>query len=446
MSKDSHILTLTEDKEQLETELKSYQENSISSISSLNTTVESLEISMNEYKQANLLLSENYQKLFKIYTVDSTTFKEEIESLKQAALAHESQSSSISRELRKANEKIKELHSSNTELSEQLTFREETCKNIEAENSQLKQGLFDHARTIRSLVSDVSEAAQDAYDIKDEAIDKLKKQLNCKKSELKKAEAKYQESSSEREEFEEKLAAQQAALAQRTESFDKERKSLSVQVTSLLEEREQLLESSRKQEEAFTKAKEGLYTEMQNRILELKQEKGELESVIDELSNQVEINRSSISESNLQDELSQLGERLSSNNTPRRYSNFDFKRNEKYVQELSEKNFQIMCLQGEKEALNKQLSENNNLLNELYLLQADNERLTAELAASQKGWETYIAGLTAELEQFEQVAIEAKQHYAEAATDRDVYYKMYLDYKKSAEAPVNRVKRKTANK
>lgn len=78
---------------------------------------------------------------------------------------------------------------------------------------------------------------------------------------------------------------------------------------------------------------------MQDKIWELKQEKADLENTIQELSDQIDISRSSLGENNLLDELAQLSERSSRNSTPRRFSTFDFKRVEKYAQEISEKNY-----------------------------------------------------------------------------------------------------------
>ena len=117
--------------------------------------------------------------------------------------------------------------------------------------------------------------------------------------------------------------------------------------------------------------------------------------------------------------------------TPR--NTFD-KKHDKSPNELSEKDLQIQVLRSENLSMKNQL-ENlvPNLLTKLpeyQSLVAEKKRLETEHLLAKECWGNENNALRVILEETEAVAINANLRYAEAATDRDLYQKMYLDFKK----------------
>lgn len=86
---------------------------------------------------------------------------------------------------------------------------------------------------------------------------------------------------------------------------------------------------------------------------------------------------------------------------------------------------QVYSLKKEIENLN---GANDNHINpELEIAKSDIIRLETQIIKSKETWAEEINTLRNSLTEIEQIALEAKLKYAEAATDRDIYFKKFQD-------------------
>lgn len=63
------------------------------------------------------------------------------------------------------------------------------------------------------------------------------------------------------------------------------------------------------------------------------------------------------------------------------------------------------------------------------IFKAEMNKWKAELESSRRIWSEERMSIMAEMQSTQMLAIDAKVQYAQAATDRDVYLKMYIDLK-----------------
>lgn len=95
---------------------------------------------------------------------------------------------------------------------------------------------------------------------------------------------------------------------------------------------------------------------------------------------------------------------------------------------------QVYSLKKEIETLKS--SSDNSINPDLEIVKAENVRLETQIMKSKESWAEEIKVMRNLLFDTEQITIQAKLKYAEAATDLDIYYKKFQDL--SSEKPKER--------
>jgi hypothetical protein len=428
-SKELQISNLSETTYQLEEELKNYQELSLSKNKQNSMKYNEL---VDKVKELTLMNTELEQKL----STQTEEYEEEIENLKGSVSYMEDQQALKKKENNRLLEKIEAEIENSEKLTSYINLLEDKIKSMETENEELMKNINTNEKKIKSLSSEINYVNEDLIEQKEQEFESFTKEIKSLNSLLKASKDQCSILIRSKEEIKEANEILKSDLNRKNEFFEKEKKNLIDQIANLKNKLEACQKKNLENENQIRDSKDEVIKELQNRIYLLKQEKNELESTLQELQDQIQIGRPSGDiDAPLSDELSLLRDSTSRCSTPRNLT-LEFKRNEKVLNEISEKEFQIQILKAENSSLKNQLE---NLVPSLITklpeyqgLIAEKKRLETEMMLAKECWGNENNNLRVELEETEAVAINAKLRYAEAATDRDLYQKMYLDLKKSS--------------
>ena len=370
-----------------------------------------LEELVESYRSENCSLQHKLSLLNALRIEEDTKFSTELRTLQEQLRVQDEWKLWVTKEHARDKELLQEATEQLVQLRESQFALEEQCQLLKLENTQLQRNLTNSAACVAALETELATGPEQA----NANHENLQQELRTATTHAKQLELRVRSLTDEQEGLREQLTSSTAALTKRLEHSEKERRLLLTKVHDIKNENCQLHDSIARIETAHIKAKEDLHSDFQQRLLALKQEKAELESTVQELSDQIDVNRNSLLEANLFDELAQLGEtQLSRKNTPRKsepFRRFDFSETNK----------------AEQDTLAKELAELRGVAGEAKIARAECSRLETELVLSQK----HAVELLAQLEETEQLLIHSKIEHAEAATDRDVYHKLFLDLKKS---------------
>lgn len=432
-NKEMHIANLSETNQTLEEELKAYQEMSLSKVKQTSQKFNELEERIKELGKINKELEDKLAFQIKVH-------EEEMDFIKQDLGYAQTQLAQKKKENIRQMEKLEEERETNDKLRNHMNTFEERIKQLETENDDLVKSISTREKKIRNLSQEIHNVNEDYIESKDSELEGLAKEIKGLNSSLKYSKDQYATLLKAKEDAEEKYESLVQESAKKIENFAKEKKNLSDQISTLKQKYDILQQSSSEKEEYIKKSKDDTIAELQNRILELKQDKAELENALQELQDQIQITRLSSTEGiSLNDELCQLRESYQSRGSTPRSLPFDFKKSEKISNELSEKELQIQILKAENATLKSSI-ENlvPNLMNKLpeyQALVAEKKRIETEFVLAKECWGNENTSLRNALEETEAIAINSNLKYAEAATDRDLYYKMYLDMKNQKNPP-----------
>jgi chromosome segregation ATPase len=307
---------------------------------------------------------------------------------------------------------------------------------MENENDQLLKDISTREKKIKSLSQDLNTMNEDIQDTKDHEIEKLSREVLILTKSLKSSKENILTLTSSKDELQDKISELRAEMQKKGDQAEKDKKSLNDSNFLLKQKIEQLEKSFETKEENLRKAKDEIIQDLQDRLLALKQEKVDLENTLQELQDQIQVSRVSFgNEVSLNDELAQLRESYNSRCSTPRNMTLEMKKSEKLHGEMSEKELQIQILKAENNSLKNQME---NLVPTLLskhpehqTLLAEKKRLESEFALAKECWANENSNLRNLIEETEAIAINANLRYAQAATDRDLYYKMFLDFKKN---------------
>lgn len=383
--------------------------------------------------------------------------------------------------------KIRAMREEKSDLVDEMQSLEEASKGLQCENQLLRQGLKNHQRTIDSLQTEVEQTSdmvleQDYLEVKKQLSNLVLRQVESEKRvATEKAELVGEIS---------RLEGVNSEQFSRLKTLEKELKAIKEYNEFLTKSLEEWKDKATDLTDKMQKTREHLQKESTDRMIKLKQEKIQLEERINELMDQFGTDRRSSTmltgQPSLMDELQLLeaGPRSSRHSrismsarqsTPDK--NFEALRLELVLLTQSEKEFLNKSLSAEveklreevgsltrrcftvantfnqskeeREALGKEgdrlkaeivalrqehLMQSQALKDEVARLKSDVETWKADLARAQteligfkEAWAVESTELKKDLVEAEHQAIEAKMMYAEAATDRDIYLKMYKD-------------------
>ena len=427
-NKELHIVNLSESNQLLEEEIKSFQEVSLSKNKQSAIKIEEMNEKITQLTEKNRILEE------KVLTL-SESFEEDIENLKQSLNYTQDQLSMKKKENLRLMEKVESESESNEKLTNHINLLEERLKSMESENDELMNHISKREKKIKSLSTEINNVNEDLIDEKDHQFENLNKEIKNLSSLLKNSKDQYSALLKSKDELEDTCEGLKTEIHRKNEASEKDKRNFSEQINVLKAKYENLQKTSNDKEEQLKNAKDEIISELQNRILVLKQEKNELESTLQELQDQIQVGRASAGiEISLSDELNLLRESYNSRCSTPRKNAFEFNKLEKTA-ENSEKDLQIQILKTENLSLKNQLDGLvPSLLTkfpEYQSLAADKKRLETEITLGKECWENEIQKLKILLEETEVIAINANLKYAEAATDRDLFQKMFLDLKKT---------------
>lgn len=428
-NKTSHISSLSETNQILEEELKSFQELSLSKNKAQSQKVTDLEDMVK-------MLSRKKEELEEHISKQAETFEEEIDRLRHDLDSSQSSLEFKKKELIRVSEKLQEERITNEKMRNDLNEFEEKLKHMEAENEQLIKDINTREKKIKSLSQDLTTINEDIQETKDHEIEKLSREVHILQKSLKSSKETIASLSASKEELQDSISSLKSEVLKKSEQLDKEKKISSDLQLIHKQKLEQLEKSFEEKEKNIRKGKDESIQDLQSRLQLLKQEKLDLENTLQELQDQIQVSRVSFgNEVSLNDELMQLRESYNSRCSTPRNLTLENKKNDKIHNELSEKELQIQILKSENNSLKNQM-ENliPSLLNkhpEHQAVLAEKKRIENEFALAKECWANENCSLRNLVEETEAIAINANLRYAEAATDRDLYYKMYLDFKKS---------------
>ena len=420
--KESHIVSLAESKQLLEEELKTYQEISLTKNKQSAQKFNELEARVTELVKINQELEEKLQTHLE-------KNDDEIENLRESLNYTQELLATKKKENIRLMEKLETEKEDNERLREHIYVIEEKVKIVETENDELMEDISNRERKIKSLTSDIDVINEDLIDKQSESFDNLAKEMKSLNSQLKNSKDQYSALLKIKEDIEDQCDKIRLDSARKVEILEKERKTLGEQVALHKSKYEALDKSRIDKEESIRASKDEVIQELQQRILILKQEKNELDSTLQELQDQIQVNRISAGiEIPLSDELSMLRESYNSRcSTPRQLTH-ELKKFDKSPIDYSEKELQIQVLKTENLNLKHQIE---NIVPSLLMklpeyqtLAAEKKRLETELVLAKECWGNENNSLRVLLEETEAIAINANLRYAEAATDRDLYQKI----------------------
>lgn len=427
-SKDLHIENLSETNQLLEEELKSYQELSLSKTKVNSQKLAGLEELAKELTRKNQEMTEQMIK-------QAEGFEEEIDRLRHDLEDARSALDQKKKEYFRALELLDEERSSSDQLRRDISEFEEKLRQLEHENEQLQKGINNREKKIKSLSNDLNSISEDIQDTKDIEIEKLQREISNLSKSLKSTKDQLSSSIQSKDDLSQKLDFLKQELQRKQDSFEKEKKSALEAKNEYIKHLESLQKEAENKESLLRKSKDDIIEELKNSLLLLKQEKIDLENTLQELQDQIQISRVSFgNEVSLNDELMQLRESYNSRcSTPRNYA-LESKKQDKLHNDVSEKELQIQILKSENASLKGQIE---NLVPSLLSkhpehqsVLAEKKRIETEFALAKECWVNENSNLRSLLEETEAMVINSNLRYAEAATDRDLFYKMYLDYKK----------------
>lgn len=426
--KETHIFNLSESNQLLEEELKSYQELSLSKTKQSLQKFSEMEAKIADLMEKNHLLE---KKLLK----QSEKNEEEIESLRQSLDYAQEQFANKKKENIRMIEKIEAEDEANEKLRDHIYVLEEKIRIMETENDELILDISNRERKLKSLTSDMDCVGEDLIDQKNENFDNLVREIKSLNLLLKNAREENAMVMKNKEESEELYEKVRQETLKKLEVSDRERKSMGEQLAVMKEKYEELQKARNLKEEQIRAAKDEIIKDLQSRILILKSQNNELESTLQELQDQIQVTRVSAGiEISLSDELNQMRESYSSRCSTPRKNFIEANKFDKSPLDGSEKDLQLQVLKAENLSLKHQIE---NIvpsllvkLPEYQAIAAEKKRLENELVLSKEMWANENNILRTLLEETEAITINANLRYAEAATDRDLYQKMYLDSKK----------------
>lgn len=428
-SKDLHIENLSETNQLLEEELKSYQEISLSKTKVNSQKMASLEELAKELTRKNQDMAEQMIK-------QAESFEEEIDHLRHDLEDSRSALEQKKKEYFRALELLEEERSSSEKLRRDINDIEEKLRQVENENEQLQKGINNREKKIKSLSKDLNSISEDIQDTKDIEIEKLQKEISNISKNLKSTKDQLSSANQAKDDLNTKIDSLKQDFQRKQESFEKEKKSAIESKNEYIKKLESIQKEAENKESLLRKAKDDIIEELKNSLLLLKQEKIDLENTLQELQDQIQISRVSFgNEVSLNDELMQLRESYNSRcSTPRNYA-LESKNKDKLHNDVSEKELQIQILKSENASLKSQFE---NLVPSLLSkhpehqsVLAEKKRIETEFVLAKECWISENSNLRNLLEETEAMVINSNLRYAEAATDRDLFYKMYLDYKKN---------------
>jgi chromosome segregation ATPase len=428
-NKASHINSLAETNQVLEEELKSFQELSLSKNKAQSQKVFDLEEMVRQVAKRN-------EELLDQIARQAESFEEEIDHLRHDLETSQSSLEIKKKDLIRTSEKLSEERSLNEKLRIDLSDLEEKLRTMENENDQLLKDISTREKKIKSLSQDLNTMNEDIQDTKDHEIEKLSREVLILTKSLKSSKENILTLTSSKDELQDKISELRAEMQKKGDQAEKDKKSLNDSNFLLKQKIEQLEKSFETKEENLRKAKDEIIQDLQDRLLALKQEKVDLENTLQELQDQIQVSRVSFgNEVSLNDELAQLRESYNSRCSTPRNMTLEMKKSEKLHGEMSEKELQIQILKAENNSLKNQME---NLVPTLLskhpehqTLLAEKKRLESEFALAKECWANENSNLRNLIEETEAIAINANLRYAQAATDRDLYYKMFLDFKKN---------------
>ena len=413
----------------MEEELKNYQEISLSKTKVNSQKLANLEELAKELTKKNQEMGEQMVK-------QAENFEEEIDRLRHDLETTQTGLEQKKKEYFRALELLEEERSASEKLRSDLNDFEEKLRGVENENDQLMKDLNNREKKIKSLSQDLNTISEDIQDSKDLEIEKFLRENQSLTRNLKIAKEHLLTANQAKEDLQVKIEALKQEFQRKIENFEKDKKTVSDLERKHLLNLEKVQKEAIEKEAALRKSKEDVIEDLKNSLFLLKQEKTDLENTLQELQDQMQVNRLSFNnEISLNDELMQLRESYNSRcSTPRNHT-LESKKPDRLHNDISEKELQIQILKSENASLKNQI-ENlvPNLLTkhpEHQNVLAEKKRIETEFALAKECWANENSNLRILLEETETMVINSNLRYAEAATDRDLYYKMHLDYKKN---------------
>mmetsp|Transcript_9338 Transcript_9338/g.17911 ORF Transcript_9338/g.17911 Transcript_9338/m.17911 type:complete len:643 (-) Transcript_9338:1862-3790(-) len=372
-------------------------------------------------------LKTHYEREIQI-VMDQT--KQETESLKSKTARLQMELKDALDELKEEREKAVTERERRRQLMDDMHFKEDAIDKLKGELDMLSKSLMTRQQKIEKLENEINRDANDDYDF----IERVKEltRLNSQlQSQLREKDTELRAMESERLKLENVVQANQREI----KKLQHDKKEHSHMVKQLEEDMDTLRDQLRQRDERVVAIKEDLQQEMASRILELRQEKMILEERIEELQESADFTRKSIDLS-IHDELASLDDfrphRLSTPKDMRssRSSRFfgDGKVNDSLKVEIGEKDYIIKTLKAEKEALEKQVADmheqlyqSKNLADKLKseMVQKESMLLTELKGVKSKyrfhneEMENEIIELRSDIEKFQHQALRSAELWAE---------------------------------
>lgn len=313
-----------------------------------------------------------------------------------------------------------------TSLQDIINDWENKYNLLQQDNIELKRICTEKDKRIEDLEFEVYHVVEEAKQEQIETVNQLEKKnaaLNLKLIEYEKRVNLVLKSKEESENY---IKNDLRDLQSLVESLEKEKKSALESAMRLKAENNILYDKLSTQEREFNHMKEEMQNELNDRIRKLKNEKLALEVQLEEVLNQLDVDKNSIIkyDDSFQNELSEIDDfRPSRMSTNRSYIH-DTKRLESAYREIS-------SLTSLKESLESQVqslsTDNKNLQLELEISQAEIRRLETDLILSKESWSSENNSLQSLVSELETLATHTKLQYAEIATQRDVLEKQLKD-------------------
>jgi len=317
-----------------------------------------------------------------------------------------------------------------TSLQDTINDWENKYNLLQQDNIELKRLFEEKDKRIEDLEFEMFHVVEEAKQEQIETVNQLEKKnvaLNLKLIEHEKRVSLIFKSKEETENY---LKNDLRDLQNLVENIEKDKKLAIESAMRLKAENNRLYEKITHQEREFDSIKEEMQNELNDRVRKLKNEKLVLEVQLEEVLNQLDLDKSSIIkyDDSFQNELSEIDDfRLSRMSINHGYLLESKKFESAYREILSIKE----SLESQLQSLTSQISslstENRNLQSELEISQAEIRRLETDLILSKESWSSENNSLHSLVSELEYLATHTKLQCAELATERDVLEKQLKD-------------------
>jgi chromosome segregation ATPase len=313
-----------------------------------------------------------------------------------------------------------------TSLQDTINDWENKYNLLQQEHIELKRVCEEKDKRIEDLELEMYHVVEEAKQEQIETVNQLEKKnavLNLKFIEHEKRVSLVLKSKEETENY---LKNDLRDLQNLAETCEKDKKSAIESAMRLKAENNRLYEKIAHQEREFDSMKEEMQNELNDRVRKLKNEKLALEVQLEEVLNQLDVDKSSMIkyDDSFQNELSEIDDFRPSRMSTNRSYLLDSKKLESAYREIS-------SLKESLESVTSQISSlstyNRNLQLELEISQAEIRRLETDLILSKESWSSENNTLQSLVSELERLASHAKLECAELATQRDVLQKQLKD-------------------